>query len=193
MHNLASFSILCYKNSVRDKRIVLLFLAGALLILAGFFIGDFLKGESTESVLSPSILASKENLSSTNAAKTEVLITKVLDGDTVETASGEIIRYIGINTPERGESFAQDATSKNQELTLGKTVRLEFDAQTKDRYGRRLAYVFVGETFINLKLLKIGLAVSYTVQPNVKYQDEFIKAEKEARNSCLGLWKKLCN
>lgn len=183
--NLASFFILCYKNSVRDKRVVLLFLAGASLILAGFFIGGFSKEES--------ILGNKESLALTNTAKTEILISKVLDGDTIQTSSGERIRYIGINAPEKGEPNSSEATEVNKELVLGRKVYLELDVQKKDRYGRTLAYVFVEDVFINLEIVKNGLAVSETIQPNVKYQNEFVKAQKEARENCLGLWKTLCS
>lgn len=176
---------------MKDKKVFLLFIVGVLFVLVGVFAGR----SSNESIIkksepiseitqlpvsNPSILGRKES--------SEVLITKVLDGDTVETSLGEKIRYIGINAPENGEPFSNEATKLNQNMVLGKGVRLELDVQAKDRYGRTLAYVFVGNTFVNLEIVKKGLAVVETIQPNVKYQDKIVKAQKEARENHLGLW-----
>lgn len=185
---------------MKDRKVILFLAIGFLLIGTGFLIGrsanktQSITESDSESIL-PSVIsiAQTQNRKDSISGKAEVLVAKVLDGDTIQTSQSERIRYIGINAPEKGQPFSSQATAENKRLILTKKVRLEFDIQTKDRYGRTLAYVFVGETFVNLKLLKMGLAVSYTIQPNVKYQDEFIKAQKEARNSCLGLWEKLCN
>lgn len=75
---------------------------------------------------------------------------------------------------------------------MEKTVSLKFDITQKDRYGRTLAYVYVGNTFVNLEMVKAGLAVSETIQPDVKHQDEIINAQKTARESCLGIWQGIC-
>lgn len=121
-----------------------------------------------------------------------VLIAKVIDGDTAVTSKGEKIRYLGINSSEKGEPFYEEALEKNKSLVLGKNVRLEFDIQNKDRYGRTLAYLFVGDSLINVELVKSGFAVSETIQPNVKYQDKILAAERQTRKSCAGIWSGLC-
>lgn len=174
---------------------LLLFVIGVLFVLSGFYVG---KSPSPKQLELKGILPSITSIAQKNekdsiVKKEDFLITRVLDGDTVETNSGERIRYLGINSPEKGQPFSSDSTALNKLLVLGKAVLLEFDVQTKDRYGRTLAYVFVGNTFVNLEMVKNGLAVSETIQPNVKYQDEIVEAQKVARKMCLGIWKGLCN
>lgn len=123
-----------------------------------------------------------------------VKVTRVIDGDTIEIEGGERIRYIGIDTPETVDPrkpvqcFGVEASRKNKELVDGKEVRLEKDITDKDKYGRLLRYVWVGETLINLELVKQGFAQSYSYPPDVKYQDDFVKAEREARDAKRGLW-----
>ena len=117
-------------------------------------------------------------------------VKRVIDGDTIELEDGTKIRYIGINAPEKGQNFYEEATQRNRELVEGKEVRLEYDVQKFDQYGRTLAYVFVGNIFVNLQLVKEGLAVIYTVPPNVKYTDQLYQAEQYAKEHELGIWKK---
>lgn len=117
-----------------------------------------------------------------------VLVTRVIDGDTIEIESGTRIRYIGIDTPEPGECFGNEATEANSRLAAGKRVLLETDIQTHDRYGRLLAYVWLGDTLINEELVRQGIATVTTYAPNVKYTDRFLEAQKEAREKKLGLW-----
>jgi len=115
-------------------------------------------------------------------------VKEVVDGDTIVLEDGTKIRYIGLNTPERDRPFYKEATDANRKLVEGREVRLEFDAVEIDQYGRTLAYVFEGETFVNLELLRQGYANAFTVPPNVKYQEVFREAEQEAREAGRGLW-----
>ncbi len=72
----------------------------------------------------------------------------------------------------------------------GKTVRLEFDVEQRDRYGRLLAYVYLEDgTFVNAWLVENGYAMVITVPPNVKYQELFLKLQREARETRRGLWR----
>lgn len=109
------------------------------------------------------------------------------------------MRYIGIDTPEvrrregnrwvkDPEPFAQAATAANRDLVEGKAVRLEHDVQSHDRYGRLLAYVYVGETMVNEELLRLGMAQLLTIPPNVKYVERFRAIAQEARRARRGLW-----
>jgi endonuclease YncB( thermonuclease family) len=115
-------------------------------------------------------------------------VSRVVDGDTIELDDGRKVRYLGVNTPERGQPFYEEAKQFNADLVEGETVRLEFDLDTFDRYGRTLAHVFVGDTHVNLELVRQGYANVYTVPPNVKYNDDFLAAEREARDHQRGLW-----
>jgi len=77
----------------------------------------------------------------------------------------------------------------NRGLVIGRRVRLELDVQPRDRYGRLLAYVWVGDTMVNAELVRLGYAQVMTVPPNVRYQDLFLKLQREARDAGRGLWR----
>ena len=75
-------------------------------------------------------------------------------------------------------------------LLIGKSVRLEYDLNRIDQYGRTLAYVYLKDgTFVNAELVKNGFAMTLTIPPNVKFADEFVKLQEEARENNRGLWK----
>ncbi len=122
------------------------------------------------------------------------LVTKVIDGDTITIEGGEVIRYIGIDTPETVhpskpvECFGKEASSKNKELVDGKRVKLGKDVSETDRYGRLLRYVWVGDIFVNDYLVRQGYAYAYTYPPDVKYSEQFVQAQQEARENNRGLW-----
>jgi endonuclease YncB( thermonuclease family) len=130
-------------------------------------------------------------------------VSSVVDGDTVIFTSGRHVRYIGLDAPELErntpagwvkvhEPFADDAKRLNEELVLGKTVRLEFDQQKEDKYHRLLAYCFVkaeaGELLVQAEILRRGLAYFYMLSPNFKYADTLATAMQEAKAKKLGLW-----
>jgi micrococcal nuclease len=131
------------------------------------------------------------------------LVRSVIDGDTIELASGELVRYLGIDAPEarrrvgerwvyEPQPFAEEATEANRLLVQGRRVRLEYDVQTRDRFGRWLAYVYVadgeGEIMVNALLLEQGFAQVLTIPPNVRHAERFIALARDARKSARGLW-----
>jgi micrococcal nuclease len=126
----------------------------------------------------------------------EIKCIKVIDGDTILLSNGERLRYIGIDTPEtkhplrKVEYLGREAYLLNKKLVEGKNIRIEFDVEKRDRYGRLLGYVYVGDIFVNAYLVKNGYAQVYTVPPNVKYSEFFLKLQKEARENKRGLWKR---
>ena len=119
-------------------------------------------------------------------------VTDVIDGDTIDvTLNGreERIRYIGIDTPERGDYFYEEATEANADYVLGQTVILVKDVSETDRYGRLLRYVYLEDgTFVNAELVWEGYAHAYTFPPDVGYSDYFLELEQEARTDGRGLW-----
>ena len=130
-------------------------------------------------------------------ARTAPLVTRVIDGDTIEVDIGGTIykvRYIGINAPELDDkqpgfgALAQEATRLNRELVEGKTVRLEKDISETDRYGRLLHYVYVDDIFVNAELVEQGLAWAKAYEPDIKYQDYLEELEAEAKQAGKGLW-----
>ena len=124
-------------------------------------------------------------------------VVRVVDGDTIHVRIGarvEKVRYIGVNTPEvhhprKGEEpGGREAAEVNRRLVEGKSGRLELDVQERDRYGRLLAYVWVGDVMVNAELVRLGYAQVMTIPPNVRYQEIFVKLQREAREAGRGLW-----
>ena len=118
------------------------------------------------------------------------VVSRVVDGDTFHCRDGRKVRLIGVDSPERGQGVdARRATCALVGLLpAGRTVRLEVDVAPRDRYGRVLAYVWVGATLVNEAMVRNGWAVRYTVPPNVKYADRIGRAQKKARAAGAGLW-----
>jgi len=115
-------------------------------------------------------------------------VSEVVDGDTIVLNNGEVIRYIGIDTPEHGEAFCDEATEVNRELVQGKKLTLEYDIDRQDRYGRSLVYVWVDTLLVNAALVRMGLTSVYTFLPNVKHRELLLSHQKEARQNGLGIW-----
>ena len=98
-------------------------------------------------------------------------VTAIVDGDTIKVDVGgrvETVRYIGINTPEKGQPGYRQAVEENRKLVGWKAVRLETDKQKRDRYGRLLCYVWAGNRFVNRELVKRRVAKVMKIEPNVK-------------------------
>jgi micrococcal nuclease len=123
------------------------------------------------------------------------LVTRVVDGDTVEVRLGgeiEDVRYIGVDTPETAECFSARASAFNARLVEDRQVRLERDAEERDRYGRLLAYVHRRSDglFVNLALVEDGFAAVATYPPNVAHRAGLAAAAAEAREAGRGLWQR---
>jgi micrococcal nuclease len=128
----------------------------------------------------------------------------VIDGDTIVLGDGRHIRYIGINAPEiahdkhftgsgrrvrKAEPFGDAAKKYNQYLVGSKKVRLEFDKERHDRYGRWLAYVFLSNgTFVNKAMIEKGYAYVLPRQPNVEYEQVLLQSQRGAMSKKIGLW-----
>jgi micrococcal nuclease len=121
---------------------------------------------------------------------TSCIVGRVADGDTFRCVDGRRVRLIGIDSPEsQQQPYGARARSALLEmLPSGATVRLETDVVPLDRYGRLLAYVWVGPTLVNEAMVRDGWAVLYTMPPNVKYVEWLIRAQNEARARGAGLW-----
>lgn len=119
---------------------------------------------------------------------------RVIDGDTIVLDGNETLRLIGVDTPETKDArkpvqyFGQEASEFTRNLVEGKRVRLEFDQDRVDKYGRTLAYVYLEDgTLLNAEIIKQGYGFAYTIFP-FKYLEEFRQYEKEARENERGLW-----
>jgi micrococcal nuclease len=127
-------------------------------------------------------------------------VVRVVDGDTIVVrldGRDERVRYIGVDTPESVkpgtpvQCFAKAASAANERLVHGRRVRLAYDAERRDRYGRLLAYVYRAEddAFVNARLVQDGYARTLTIPPNVRYADRFAALARGAREQQRGLWR----
>ena len=135
-------------------------------------------------------------------------VKRVVDGDTLKLSDNQKVRLIGVDTPEFYYSdkllrdvkrsrldvntireFGRQASDFTKSLCKGKRVRLEFDAEKRDKYDRLLAYVYLEDgTFVNARILEEGYGQVMTIPPNVKYAEYFLKLQKKARENNKGLW-----
>ena len=146
-------------------------------------------------------------------AQETVKILRVVDGDTLKInykGKQESIRLIGIDAPESrvnprakreaqrtGEdmktilAMGKEATQfVNTLVKSGDKVSIEFDVEKRDNYGRLLGYVYLSNgKMLNEEIVKSGYANLLTIPPNIKYQDRFVRAYREARGNNRGLWK----
>ena len=134
--------------------------------------------------------AMSSSLNDTRAVVTTVLA--VSDGDSLRVDRVGRVRLIGIDAPETdGGCFAQEATTALRDLLAEDApIRIVYDIDRSDRYGRTLAYVYrlEDDLFVNAELLRQGSARVLTVRPNVAHVAEFMGIEREARESSRGLW-----
>ncbi|MEQ9619649.1 MAG: thermonuclease family protein [Deltaproteobacteria bacterium] len=126
-------------------------------------------------------------------------VVEVVDGDTViiDDEKNSRVRYLGLDSPEiavqdsPGDPLSEEARDFNAALVEGKRVRLEFDKEKYDVYGRLLAYVYADSLFVNLEILRGGLAIPLIIEPNGRYSDLIYEATEEARRLRKGMWSEL--
>ena len=113
---------------------------------------------------------------------TMYVVTRVVDGDTVDLDNGETVRVVGIDTPERGQCNYETATRKMRRLVLGKVVTLGESDEDQDMYGRLLRYIDVSKADAGLEMIRSGLAIArydsrdgYGAHPR---EDQYIAADE---------------
>ena len=130
-------------------------------------------------------------------ASATALVTRVVDGDTVEVAldgGEEDVRYIGVDTPETVkpgtpvQCFGHRASDFNHRLAEHRQARLVFGVERRDIYGRLLAYVYIDHRFINAELVRKGFARTLAIAPNTRYEGLFGRLELHAARLGRGLW-----
>jgi len=122
-------------------------------------------------------------------------VVHVADGDTVTLNTGQRVRLLGIDAPERekeghpADFLAHKAKKVLADLVQGKRVRLEYDKLRYDRYGRTLAYLFLLDgTNLSQEMVRQGLAHVYTIPPNLRFREELLAAQREAIAAHRGVW-----
>ena len=115
---------------------------------------------------------------SENVLKSE----RIIDGDTFVLSDGRKVRLIGIDTPERGEYFFDEATARLDELISGRDLVLKKDVSETDRYGRILRHIYVNDVWVNKQMIEDGFAKLATFPPDVFHVEEFMRASFERVN-----------
>ncbi|KRF04480.1 hypothetical protein ASG89_21785 [Paenibacillus sp. Soil766] len=153
--------------------------------------------KSSTSATSGSASSTKEN-----SKRIPAKVVRVVDGDTMKVSFAEggqvkeeTIRLLLVDTPESVDPekpvqpFALDASNYAKTMLTGKDVQLELDVSERDKYGRLLCYLYIGDHMFNELLLENGYArVAYIYPPNVKYVDQFREIQKKAQQKALNIW-----
>ena len=123
-----------------------------------------------------------------------LLVTRVIDGDTIVVESVGTVRLIGVDTPETVDPrepvgcFGPEASAFTRAMATGKMVRLDYDVDRFDRFERTLAYIYLPDgSFLNAELVRQGYGRAYTFFP-FRYLDDFRALERDARDAGRGLW-----
>ncbi len=116
------------------------------------------------------------------------LVAQVRDGDTIVLDSGEVVRYLGIDTPERDACYGDTARVANLQMVAGARVELTDDIRCRDVYDRRLAYVSSQSEDIGASLLARGFARLEIIPPNEARATEYRELAEAARAAGRGLW-----
>ena len=164
---------------------------------------DILKKSSKESNANDNTNKNTETIPEFDDARRDwekmetVTVKYVTDGDTIVLTNGEKVRYTSIDTPERGDCWYRQAKRMNQDLVSGREIKLEQDISNRDKYERLLRYIYVdnkreGEEnkiqFVNMELVKAGLARVKEYKPDLEYLEELELAESYAKQNKIGLW-----
>jgi endonuclease YncB( thermonuclease family) len=128
------------------------------------------------------------------SASAAVQVVRISDGDTLTISTGEKVRLLQIDTPEisPAECYGPEAHKALISLIGKSPITLESDSVSddRDRFGRSLRYIKVGNVNLNLKLVEIGAATPYFYQGEKgKYSKQLLKAAKNAKAKKIGLWK----
>ena len=183
-----------------SNNVKLLVFFSLLLIIGGIAIlySSFYPNSSNPSpVQSPAVIASPIDVQGTDGQL--VLVTKVIDGDTIEIEGGHKVRLIGVDTPETVDPrrpvgcYGKEASNEVKRLLEGKQAILESDVEDMDHYKRLLRYVYLplpdgNQLFVTDYLIREGFGRALNIPPDDKYETQFYEAQNQARMLKKGLW-----
>ena len=168
--------------------------------LVGYVLVVFFAGFGLFSALKqlPKVLPASDS-QSFPSSKNQVVLTKIVDGDTVKVLledTEQSVRLIGINAPEANDCRGDWSRTEMEKLLTGQTVFLEEDPTQgdKDKYDRLLRYIHTGSGLnVNAEMVEIGAAKEYTYDKDYKYKRMFIDAQDTAKINKLGVWGVPCD
>jgi endonuclease YncB( thermonuclease family) len=115
-------------------------------------------------------------------------VVEIIDGDTFKLSDSSIVRLIGVDTPEKGQPFYDDAVALAESLLINNQIKLIYDQRQFDNYNRVLAYVRFDSIIYNELILERGFANVYLFSENTKWRKRLISAQKQARINEIGIW-----
>ena len=120
----------------------------------------------------------------------DMTVVEILDGDTFDLGNEERVRIIGINTPEKGRPFSDEATDALSEIIMGKEVTLVNDSKNDDAdsSGRLLRHVYVDGVSVNYEMIRMGMAFWYPYSSGTDMDESYQEAQESAANDHVGLW-----
>lgn len=122
---------------------------------------------------------------------TSGIVTRIIDADNIELDNNRSVRLYAVSCPEKSQKFSDETIAYLTKTALNQKVTLDYQPNyTKDSYGRTLAYVFIDGQHLNEQLIRQGFcqATIYSKRAKLKYQDELIQAQEQAKQEKLGRW-----
>src|SRR6266568_6596475 len=151
---------------------------------------DVITHVMSQDIDEPQVASARETLPTIESLRGQVL--SIQDGDTITVMVGnkrENVRLIGSEAPHLTHSVrGKQSRDFLGRLVRGKAIRLEIDPVRRDPSKRLLAYVYAGDVFVNLELIRQGQAAISKGRPSLKYADEYQKAQTEAQEAGRGIW-----
>ena len=144
-----------------------------LTLIIGFFSGSFYNQQKQSSLT------------------TSGTVTRIIDADNIELDNKQSVRLYAVSCPEKGERLSKETIDYLTKIVLNQKVTLDYQPNyTKDSYGRTLAYVFINGQHLNEQLIRQGFCTvtTYKKRAKLKYQDELIQAQDQAKQEKLGRW-----
>ena len=144
-----------------------------LTLIIGFFSGSFYNQQKQSSLI------------------TSGTVTRIIDADNIELENKQSVRLYAVSCPEKGQKFSDETIDYLTKIVLNQKVTLDYQPNyTKDSYGRTLAYVFINGSHLNEQLIRQGFCqvTIYKKRAKLKYQDELLNAQDQAKQEKLGRW-----
>ena len=170
------------------RKKTLFWIVGVIILLT--ILGSFLPEENNkESISTGSVIENTSEEISEESEDNLFNVTYIVDGDTIEIETGERVRLICIDTPEKGEENYKEAREYLEDLILNKKVKLEKDISEADKYNRLLRYIYLEDgTFVNELVVREGYAKAYLYSPDTTLCSIIQDGENYAKIHKLGIW-----
>jgi len=127
-----------------------------------------------------------------SALTTTGTVTRIIDADNIELDNKQSVRLYAVSCPENGEKLSRETFDYLTQTALNQPATLDYQPKyATDAWNRTVAFVFINDTHLNEQLIRQGYctATIYKKRAKLKYQDEFLTAQDQAKQEKLGRWK----